>query len=393
MSAQHTFPESKVAHENSGGEAGAAAEDSGTDKPFCLSPNFPQGRGSGRFQFPSSNDAAVLKPTQGQFAGRLALSAGVIALAFAVWMVSLPSAANWIGVFGRLAPRMSVFGLGLFTALALQGARVKTRTLGICALLAVCAMLALQRWANLFEVIRAYPDAIEVAGGRPRDWSSAGGNVYIHARTQMLGPGAALLLMRLECALFAAVFLGTWMGRGVWRAWHFMTLLFFAAACDVWLNGLHVLDELDPSDPLAALRLPFVPGVGRITPAPAFTDILFVSAAFEASRLFRMHIFWLVLGAAMGYFSGGMLFQLVPMLSMPLLAAGMIVAAWPDMKLDQNSVGKAMLALALLILALAGLRLARHFLNLPPPNMREQEMIRRDVARAPLTTNRANFRE
>ncbi|HLX62194.1 MAG TPA: hypothetical protein VKX17_13010 [Planctomycetota bacterium] len=376
MSAQHSFPEKKIGVNANGGDGVVDAhvvDGAGATLASASTGGGIEGVPSGRNTNHGGRSAAA--PTAGEFAGRVALSAGLIALVFAVWMVNLQAAAGWTGLYARMAPRLSVFGMGLFTALAIQGCRVKARTLLVCAGLALAGMFALQGWANLFEVVKPSAETLAMSGGKPRDWASAGGNVYLHARPDMLGPGPALLLMRLECALFAAVFLGTWIGQGAWRAWHFVTLLMFAGVFDAWLNWQHIPESVDAASPLAVLRMPFVPALGRMTLAPAFTDIMFISAAFEASRVFRMHVFWLALGALTGYCSGGF-FGPAPFLSMPLVAIGMIVAAWPDMKLDENSVGKAFLALALMILMLAGVRLLRIELNAPreqnaaPPELR-----------------------
>lgn len=330
---------------------------------------------SAEHTFPEKKE---LTSTPTEFAGRVALASGVAAVVFAIWMANLPSAANWTGLYARVAPRVCVFVLGIFVALAVQGRRVKTLTLALSGTLALLGMFALQGWAGLFEIFKLQPDAVPlVAGGKTQDWSAAGGNVFFHARRDMLGPGAALLLMRFECALFAAVLIGTCIGRGVKLGWHFLTLLLFAAICDAWLNVVRAPESVDANLPFAALRLPFVPAVGRLSVAPAFTDILFVSAALEASRLFPMHTFWAALGAVTGYCSGSFFGQ-EPLFSMGLAAAGMIVAAWPYLKIDSTGLGKTFFSIALLIMTLIGLVALRHKLNPPAPqrNIREPEQMR-----------------
>ena len=328
---------------------------------------------SAEHSFPGKQDRPA---TFMQSAGQAALACGVVVVVFAVWMANLPGAANWPGLY-RVMPRLSIFALGVFAALAVQCRRTNSLALAAGGLLALIGMLALQNWALLFEVFKLQPDAVPlVAGGKALDWTAAGGDIFFHARTDMLGPGTAVLLMRFECALFAAIFLGTWMGRGVKLSWHFLALLAFAAVSDGWLNHMRVAESVDFNDPLAALRLPFLPALGRITVAPAFTDIFFMSAALEASRLFRIHTFWIVLAAISGYLSGS-LFGHEPLLSMPLAAMAMIFASWPHIKVDSTALGKMFLSVALLIMTLVALIALRLKLNPPPPRiMREPEQLR-----------------
>ena len=314
-----------------------------------------------------------------EFPGRLALAAAVIALFYGAWLVHLPVAAEWTGRVLRVVPRLSVFALGIFTALALQGCWLKNRVLIFGAVLAGLGLIYLQGSAGQFEIEKLDPDAIGSGLLKTRQWVRADGHVYFHARVDMLLPGAALLLLRFECALFAAVFLGTWIGRGAWSAWHFVTLLMFGGVCDVWLNCFPVAESGDPSMLAAVLRLPFLPALGGLSRGPAFTDIVFASAIFESARAFRMHTLSLALGALAGYCSGSFL-GLEPSpawthLSMPLMAFGVLAAAWPDLKMDSNAVGKMFLAVALLILVLASLVTLQHGNN--PPRQKHIEDLQR----------------
>lgn len=319
-----------------------------------------------------------------EFPGRVALAAGVIALFYAAWLVHLPAAAEWTGRVLRIAPRMSVFALGVFTALALQGCWLKNRVLIVGAALAGLGFIYLQSMAGQFEILKLDPGAMGPSLMRTRQWVRADEHVYFHARIETLFPGAALLLLRFESVLFAAVLLGTWIGRGAWSAWHFVTLLMFGAVCDVWLNCFPVAESGDPSMLAAVLRLPFVPALGGLSRGPAFTDIVFASAVIESGRAFRMHTLSLVLGALAGYCSGSFL-GLEPSpawthLSMPLMACGVLAAAWPDLKMDSNGIGKMFLAVALLILALASLVTLQRKFN-PAPQRRIEDLQRmRDLA-------------
>ena len=68
-------------------------------------------------------------------------------------------------------------------------------------------------------------------------------------------------------------------------------------------------------------------------------------------------------------------------LGMTLLACGVLAAAWPDLKLDSNAMGKMFLVVALLIMAECGLIWVEHKLNPQlPPNRNEEPEKMRNVA-------------
>lgn len=331
----------------------------------------------------SRNDAAK-RVDQAEIAGRVAICVALPALVFAGWFVQFWSAADWSERLLRIAPRLSVMALGFSMALVLQGCRLKARTLLVGAIIAAIGMVWLHGYAGEFEIRRLDTEMINSSLIKTRSWIQAGGRVYFHSPSNTFASGVVLLLMRLECALFAAVLLGTWIGRGAWSGWHFVTLLMFGAVSDFWINWFHVTDSMDPTALDAALRLPFVPAIGGLAGAPGFIDVLFVSAAFESARRFRMHTLSLVLGTLAGYCSGSFL-GLEPSpawthLSMLMLACGVLAAAWPDLKLDSNAIGKLFLSVALLIFVLISLVTLQHKLNPRPERRLEEERHVRDLA-------------
>ncbi len=337
-------------------------------------------------QLTSAPSADERRGAPSEFAGRLAVAASLIALFYALWLVNLPWAAEWTSRPARILPRLSVFGLGLFVALTLQGCQIRQRVLALCTVAAGLGLVWLHfNTASQFEIVKVHTDAVNARGMVARDWAGAGQGFYFHARPDMFETGAVLLLLRFGCAVFGAVFLGTWIGRGVRRPWHFVALVLFGAVCDFWLNWFHVADRVNGFSFLSVLRLPFVPVLGGISAGPAFTDLVFASAMLESARAFRLHTLSLVLGAMAGYCSGALL-GLEPTpgwthLNMALLACGVLAAAWPDLKLDSNSIGKMFLTVALLIMAECSLIWVEHKLNpQSPPNKIEELDKMRNVA-------------
>ncbi|MEI6236154.1 MAG: hypothetical protein WCT04_24125 [Planctomycetota bacterium] len=324
--------------------------------------------------------------TPAEYLGRVLLCVALVAVFFAVWMVQLPGVADWSGRAQRVFPRQTVFALSLFVILTIQGCRASNRTLFISGILVALGLMWTQMFAGQFEILKLDTDMISQVSSKTHTWVRADGRVFFHARSDLASVGTALLLLRFECALFTAVLFGTWLGRGAWNAWHFVALLLFGAVTDVWINWFHIADGLNPSALTPALRLPFFPALGGIAGGPGIMDIIFVSAAFESARHFRMHMLSLVLGALAGYCSGSLLgLEPIPgwtYLSMALTAFGILAAAWPDLKLDSNSVGKLFLAVSLLILLLASLVTIQHLLNPLPDRHLEEEFRVRDLANA-----------
>jgi hypothetical protein len=224
--------------------------------------------------------------------------------------------------------------------------------------------LCLLPWAELWSI------PVRGTGG------AAGDAAASPAHNVMLLAGPVLQLLRFQASLFAAVLLGTWLGRRVETSGELVVLLFCAIAGDVWLNTFRVPESVDPTHPLRLLRLPWPPAVGQLGLSPAFTDLLFLSATLEAGRALRLPTLSVVLGAVSGYCAGSFLglepwpawqtWPGWPALSMALFTSGVLLGCWPELKCKARDAGRALLLGALLLAALLAVASVQRMLSPAP---------------------------
>ena len=282
-----------------------------------------QGRGF------NSGEASPADTSGGLFglAARVVIGGSFAALLFVFWYDRWDAAAAWSAKELCVLPRMSLFAAAGLTALFVQGARAHSAMLGAIGL------------ASLLFGISMLP-----AGGTP----PAGG--------MMTMASPVLLLLRFEAGLMAAVFCGTWLGRGIHNHMQFVAVVLCAAAGDVWLSTFHVPESVAPDHPLSLLRTPFHLLAGKLGLSPAFTDLLFLSAVIEAGRNLRFHVLSVTMGALAGYCAGSFLaldpWPAWPALSMLLCGSGIIVGCWPELKCTSRDAGKAFLIGAMLLATL-----------------------------------------
>lgn len=307
-------------------------------------------------------EAPALPASLAELSGRLVICISCIALLYAFWTPRLEDAAGWVSKEMRVLPRMSVFVLSALAALILQGARPARQVLLACGALALGGGLFLMPLAELWDLSAPKP-------------APAG------AASLMSTAGPALNLLRFELSVFAAILLGARLGREVRTGAHFVTLLLCAVAGDVWLSSFHVPESVDVAHPLRLLRVPWPPASGSMGLSPAFTDLLFLSAAFEAGRGLRFHTLSLALGAVSGYCAGSFLglepWPAWPALSMLMFTSGVVVSCWPELKCDARETGRGLLIAALLLAGLLGItRLhdALHPSPEPPMEMRRHPL-------------------
>lgn len=337
---------------------------------------------------------------------RVFITAALIALLYSIWLLNLPYACAWSPKW-RMLPRVTIFALAVIAALLLQGPRLlptlpspfetntpskqphtgplSGRMLFLGAVFAAALALILQNSSANFEMHRVAPSAVADLKEQTQltgTWSESANNLWFHAPPGEYATGTVTLLVRFECLIFAALFFGTWAGRGAREGWHFFALILCAAASDIWLTWKYPPESSGPLQTFPLLRLPFVPSIGGFCPSPTLLDVFFAAAILEAARVLRLHPLSLAFGAVAGYASAAFL-ALEPapgisFLSMSLAGSGIMAGAWPDLRLDATSAGKAFFTAALLILILSASTALHHKLNpIPRP---EPTLDRRSVA-------------
>ena len=299
--------------------------------------------------------------------GYLMTAGALLAILFCAWFAFLPEAADWSNRLLRILPRISLFCLSLFAMALVRRTRFSDGGLFFCGVLLLCGTLLFQGWAGNFEFVKTTPP--EMTAPPASTWLFLG-RFWIHGPANARIAGLVTLLTRFEMAIFAAVFLGIWLGRGLRHGWHFFALVIIAGLGDAWLTWNHIPERSENSGFLNALRLPFVPAVGSLTVAPAWTDVLLCVALLEGAIRLRLHLFSVVLAVLAAYISAACL-GLEPQpgfvfLSLPLVACGTLAASWPELKLDSVALGKAFLTISLFFLVLCALWLLHFKLNFTP---------------------------
>lgn len=297
-----------------------------------------------------------------EFAGRLLVCACLATLLYALWSPRLEGASAWLAKELRVLPRMTVFVLAVLVALVVQGARATRGVLLTGGALAALAAFCLLPWAELWTI--------------PARGNDSAASDASPARNVMLLAGPVLQLLRFQASLFAAVLLGTWLGRRIETSGELVVLLFCAIAGDVWLSTFRVPESVDPTHPLRLLRLPWPPSVGQLGLSPAFTDLLFLSATLEAGRALRLHTLSVVFGAMSGYCAGSFLgldpwpawqtWPAWPALSMAMFTSGVIIGCWPELKCKARDMARALLLGALLLAALLAMASVQRMLSPTP---------------------------
>ena len=189
------------------------------------------------------------------------------------------------------------------------------------------------------------------------------------------------ILLALQCALFAALFLGAWLARWIETPGQLLVVALCAAAGDAWFGVMQVPESVAATHPLRAARLPGPPTMGNLITAPSCLDLLYLSFFLEVSRRFRFKLPAVAVGIVGGYLVASFLSlaTLRVMLTLPLVCLGTLLGAWPDFRCTPKEVARAFVAALLLFGLLIGLTSLRRELH-PAPERPPDLYPARDVA-------------
>lgn len=331
----------------------------------------------------SAAAALTIPSPLGEQAGRVLAGVALITIVFAAWAVHLGTVAEWTMRELRVLPTLSVFALCTLVTLVVQGGRLSNRSLLYGGLSAAIFLLAIQYvhhpntvWIDPAPIVEPPASTDEHAAGesgesplRPAELP-----VYKPAVPRSIGTE----WVRFELAIFAAVLLGAWLGRGVSNSGQFVAFVMCAAAGNIWLNtplpsGMNpahaVPEAAGVTHPLSLLRIPWPPQIGLIGLSPSVTEILCFSAVLEAARQQRFHVVSIVFGAFAGFCGGSFLAldpPAWPALPSLMCGVGTLVAGWPDLKMKAHDAVRALLIGVTLMVALLGLAVLRRKLAPPP---------------------------
>lgn len=286
---------------------------------------------------------------------RLMLCAALPVLAavlWALWWAGQGAAVSFQALLIAVAARrVSWLAAGLAAAALVQaGAPPVGR------LLLGGAAAVLLGWAALPEV---------AANGA---WSAGGAGGAGRAGSEVLA--AWRELWRWEAVFFAAVFLGTALGRTVRSGGGLVALLLCGAVGEAWLRVLRQAGPLSAAHPVRLLFFSRTAAGGSLSAA----DLLFAAAALEAARRLRFSRLGMVAGALLGGVAAtfaaaaaGRAGAFFPMPSLWLIAAGIVTALWEELRCSGRELLKAAAAALVLSAAMSGLFYLSRTLNPPPP--------------------------
>ena len=261
------------------------------------------------------------------------LALAFVALWYALWTCFQDRVCLWTARELCVLPRFSAFWLAAHVALLVQSARPSRRLLSITG----WSLAGLSLWLLAFVPAQSWPGALVPKVAEP----------------------PAFQLLRLEAALLAAVALGTALGRGLREGPTFVTLIFCAAAGDLWLRTFQVAESAQRTEVLSLLLLPWPDFLSQLGPAPAWTDVVLVSAFLEGARGLGCPSRGALWSACAGYASGAFLALSPapewPAMAMAMCGSGLLLGCWPELKCRRRDfahaslVGAALLALLLAI--------------------------------------------
>jgi len=330
-----------------------------------------------------SSDAQLVAPAPwGEQAGRALAAAALATFVFAAWATQLDSIAQWHSRELRVLPTLSIFLLCALGALMVQGGRLSARMLLAGGFSAAILMLAIQSIHRTSAAWIESPVVTEPAetDAESHPSSESSGVTAVLAPEIPVRPPApknnvVTEWLRFELAIFAAILLGTWLGRGVLNSGQFVAFVLCATAGNIWLNTpmpgtlLAVPEAAGSGHALSLLRIPWPPQVGLIGLSPSLTEVLCFSAVLEASRNLKFHVVSILFGAFSG-FCGGAFLALDPPAwpALPALMCGVgtLIASWPDLKMKAHDAVRALLIGVTLMTVLLGLTVLRKKLTPPP---------------------------
>lgn len=338
-----------------------------------------------------SATALLLPAAHGEQAGRALAGAALITLVFAAWAAHLGPVAEWTLRELRVLPALSVLLLSTFVALFIQGGRLSARMLVCSGLAAATLLLVIQYvhrpvsvWIDSTPIVETPASADEHA--QPQNESNENPPPVEPASAKPV-PSHTIPAewLRFELAIFAAVLLGTWLGRGLSTPGQFVAFVMCSAAGNIWLNtpmptainlAQAVPEAAGACHPLSLLRIPWPPQIGQIGVAPALTEILCFSAVLEAARMLRYHTVSIVFGAIAGFCGGSFLAldpPAWPALPSLMCGVGTLVATWPDLKMKAHDAVRALLIGVTLMAALLGLSVLRRKIAPQPEPVPENQ--------------------
>lgn len=341
---------------------------------------------------PSLDSPGVHRPPWSEQAGRIVSSAALITLVFTAWATHLNAVAEWNARELRVLPALSIFILCALVALFVQRGGLSKHVLLAGGLASSMLLLGIQHihsrnatWMDAASGIEspaiADTDSSTLSEQHIQNESPvkvkqqpAENPIRVSARSANI----CTEWLRFELAVFAAILLGSWLGRGLENSGHFVAFVLCATVGNIWLNTPQVVTSNFPlavpeaagaGHPLSLLRIPWPPHIGQIGLSPLLTEILCFSAVLEAAHNMRFHIASILFGTFAGY-CGGSFFALDPPTwpALPALLCGLgtLVASWPDLKIKATDAVRALLVGVTLMAALLGLTLLRRRISPPP---------------------------
>jgi hypothetical protein len=336
---------------------------------------------------PAPSTALPLPAPRGEQTGRVVAALAITAFVFAAWGVHLEEISQWHARELRVLPALSTMVLIAFTAMIVQGGRMTARVLMGCGLSALFLLVLLHyfsptkpEWINVVTV----NESQEIETDIHTD-AEGSGVMVIEApapppRSSKPNRNIVTEWIRFELAIFTAILLGTWLGRGLKNSGDFIGFVLCATAGNIWINTpmagtqLAIPETAGHAHFLFLLRMPWPPQVGLIGMSPSLTEVLCFCAILEAARNLNFHSLSIVFGALSG-FCGGAFLSLDPP-SWPALPAllcgiGTLVASWPDLKMKAHDAVRALLIGVTLMTLLLALTLARRKLAPQPEPTQE----------------------
>ncbi len=307
-----------------------------------------------------------------QLAATVILALALSMLLFALWDGRVPAVAQWTAREWRVLPCVSIYLVTAVMALCIQSAIPNERLVLYAGLLALSTSVAL---LSLRPEPAPRTPTFERRSikGEPAPPEKA--EVAEKVRGIRAAPTTVFNFIGFAAALFSAVLLGTWLGRGMRQPLHFLMLVLCAVSGNAWMAtvglGHDPAASYASSGVLSLLSIPW-PSGAPANFCPTVLELLVLCTVLEGARVLKLHRFSMFLGAGAGY-CGGAFLALDPWPAWPvpgvlMCASGILIASWPDLRITRRDVLKSILAsLSLLVVLLALTVLRQRLVPEPEP--------------------------
>jgi len=217
--------------------------------------------------------------------------------------------------------------------------------------------------------------ALMIQGARANTSALIFGLVFCFLLMFTINPAAAsrpfvLQLIRTDYWLLCAVFLGTWLARGLVTPGDLLAVVLCSAVGNGWIKYFGIAESVAEPHPVHLLGLEWPVLGGKEGLAPGFTDVLLVALFLEAARRFHFNLATTAVGLLAGFGTASVLAPALGPLtaSLPLLGLGAFLGAWPAFRCSAQDVYRAFILALILILILLGLtELHKRFNPAPQP--------------------------